>query len=287
MKIDTGYRMYFRIPGTIYSLGSARSADGLAWTREPGIRIRDAREFAAIRLSGDAIVIYYAESYPGFTEIRSARSIDGLTFVMEPGVRLRPGDHPDSDPLESGRILTTSILEFPGNLLRMYYQGSPSKIINEEARVFSAAAQLPITAQLDIRPGACPNPFNPKSRGVIRATVLGTRYFDVGAIDFSSLALERVQPRSSRIHDSSSTTPDDGDCPCASSGPDGYDDLICTFDTEALARALGPVRRGEVKEITLIGSLVDGTPFSGTDCVLIVGRVRDAGEPGPEAREGN
>lgn len=148
VQTASGYRMYFRTPGAVHTLESATSVDGLVWKRDPGIRIVNAREFAAIRLSDDTVVIYYAVGTPRFTEIRSARSSDGLAFVADPGARLRPGDHPDSDPLESGRILTTSILEFPGHLLRMYYQGTPATMINEDARVFSAVARRRIASRV-------------------------------------------------------------------------------------------------------------------------------------------
>jgi hypothetical protein len=54
--------------------------------------------------------------------------------------------------------------------------------------------------------------------------------------------------------------------------PDGIDDLVMKFDTQALVGALGTPSPGEQLSLTLTGALTDGTPFSDTDCVVIVGR---------------
>lgn len=134
-----GLRMYFRYAGTSLALGSAVSTNGLGWQVEPGVRVSDAREFAVVQMADGSVRIFYAKGTPGFTSIDSARSFDGINFIREPGARLLPGGHPDSD-LDSGRILSTSILAFPDGTVRMYYQGSPSENINDPARVFSAVA---------------------------------------------------------------------------------------------------------------------------------------------------
>jgi len=284
---EIGYRMYFRTPGNVHTLQSATSIDGLTWIRDSGIRIANAREFTAFRLPDGVVVIYYADGTPGFTKILSARSTDGLTFATDPGARLLPGNHPDSDPLESGSILTTSLLEFPGGIFRMYYQGAPTPMINEDARVFSAVALLPaIPVRVDIRPGACPNRFNPRSHGVIPAAVLGASEFDARAVDLSSVALEGVPLQHARIVDSSRPGEAGGDCPCELPGPDGFDDLIGTFDAARLADALGSVIPGEVRELTLSGNLQDGTAFRGTDCVVIVGDLDDDPESDTASPDG-
>ena len=46
-----------------------------------------------------------------------------------------------------------------------------------------------IVAALDIRPGDCPNVFNPRSGGVVSMAVIGSSALDVSAIDVSSVRL--------------------------------------------------------------------------------------------------
>ena len=135
-------RMYFRQGVPDKNIRSAISSDGLSWTVEPGVRIPDAQEFAAVRLPDGVVIIYYAKGTPDFQQILSARTSDGLNFIPDPGARLLPGNHPDSNPLDAGGILTTSIIEFPGGIARMYYQGSSTSDINNPSRVFSAVANL-------------------------------------------------------------------------------------------------------------------------------------------------
>ena len=44
---------------------------------------------------------------------------------------------------------------------------------------------------LDIKPGSCPNPLNPRSHGVLPVALLGTEDFDVTDVDVSSLTISR------------------------------------------------------------------------------------------------
>lgn len=132
---DGTYRMYFR---SVLDLRSARSSDGLAWSIEAGVRVPQAREFAGVRTPDGTIILYYGQASPPFAAIWSARSSDGLMFSTDPGPRLEPGP---PGALDGGRLLTTSILEFPDGTIRMYYQASPGPEINTQARVFSAVAE--------------------------------------------------------------------------------------------------------------------------------------------------
>lgn len=134
------YRMYFR---SGVDLRSALSSDGLAWSIEAGVRVPQAREFAGVRTPDGTIILYYGQASPPFAAIWSARSSDGLSFTADPGPRLEPGP---PGTLDGGRVLTTSILEFPDGTIRMYYQGSPGAEINTQARVFSAVAERPAAA---------------------------------------------------------------------------------------------------------------------------------------------
>ena len=123
----------------------------------------------------------------------------------------------------------------------------------------------------DIKPGSCPNPINPKSRGRLPVAILGTPNFDVLDIDVTSLLLEGVSPLKSSVKDV--TAPFDGDeCECAENEPDGYDDLTLKFSTQEVVAALGHVASGDQKALTISGILLDGTPFEASDCVIIVGK---------------
>lgn len=53
-----------------------------------------------------------------------------------------------------------------------------------------SAGVMPVA--VDIKPNSCPNPFNPKSRGVLPVAIIGMPDFDVADIDFSSIRLEGV-----------------------------------------------------------------------------------------------
>jgi len=128
------YRMYYRTSGPDANISSAISTDGLNWTGEAGIRVSDAVEFGAYRPGDGSVVIYYAT--PDFLAIKSACSTDGLNFTKASSPSLLPGL---PGTLDGGQILTTSILQFPDGVVRMYYQGSPlGNPINSSARVFSA-----------------------------------------------------------------------------------------------------------------------------------------------------
>ena len=122
----------------------------------------------------------------------------------------------------------------------------------------------------DIKPGSCPNPINPKSKGVLPVAILGTAEFDVLDIDVSSLLLEGVPPIRSSIEDV--TAPFVGDeCDCAEEGPDGYDDLTLKFRTQEIVAAIWPIASGDERVLTISGTLLDGTPFEASDCVVVVG----------------
>jgi glucose/arabinose dehydrogenase len=99
---------------------------------------------------------------------------------------------------------------------------------------------------LDVRPGACPNPFNPRGQGKLPVALIGTEGFDVARVDLASLALGRadavpggtVTPVQAVIEDVGS--PFEGDlCGCHEAGGDGIPDLLLKFDDGAVASALG------------------------------------------------
>jgi hypothetical protein len=89
-----GYRMYFtslepppgaQPGGDLPSVYSAWSSDGLAFEREPGVRLRDASATSTVPLPEGGFRTYY---HPFTAGILSARSPDGLNFEPEPGERV-------------------------------------------------------------------------------------------------------------------------------------------------------------------------------------------------------
>lgn len=145
--------------------------------------------------------------------------------------------------------------------------------------------------ELDIKPGACPNPFpanawkhagteSPANGGVIKVAILGSSTVDVSTIDVSSLLLEGAAPlsspgpQSSRIGVGDSgkqASGNDGprigyagegtgtsDCFClvseASGGrkpADPYEDLILYFNKRDIAEGMGPHAPYKGEEIEL------------------------------------
>ena len=143
-----------------------------------------------------------------------------------------------------------------------------------------------ITAALDIKPGACPNTFNPTSRGVLPVAVVGTPTFDVTQIDTDSLVLRRsdgvggsVRPLSGPpgpgIHFEDVATPFSGpECGCNELGPDGIEDLALKFSTPEMVASLelASLPAGASVALTATGVMHDGTPFEASDCILLIGR---------------
>ena len=153
------------------------------------------------------------------------------------------------------------------------------------AYVFSCAS-APMVANLDIKPGSCPNPVNPKSRGIVPVTLAGSLDFDVATVDPDSLTLARVDGVGGRVSPISDrrgpriviedlVTPFGNElCGCHELGGDGIDDLSLKFSTSATSRAfeLNALPRGEAIKLVLRGTLQDGTIFEAVDCIVIPGR---------------
>ncbi len=137
---------------------------------------------------------------------------------------------------------------------------------------------------LDIKPGSCPNPFNRHGNGVLPVALVGTVEFDPAEVDLSTLQLSRadgvggsVAPNEgppgphSVLEDAA--TPFDGEgCECHDLGGDGIDDLSMKFKTRDLVDALelDDLSGGAMVELVLSGSLLDGTTFVASDCIVIV-----------------
>jgi hypothetical protein len=56
-------------------------------------------------------------------------------------------------------------------------------------------------------------------------------------------------------------------CECTTGAPDGIPDLLLKFSSEEVLAALGTVSDGEIRNLALVGTLLDGTRVTWTDCV--------------------
>lgn len=128
-----------------------------------------------------------------------------------------------------------------------------------------------IGSLVDIKPQSCPNSINIDSKGLLPVAILGTDFFDVTQIDIASLQLEGVSPVKSSFEDVATPYLDEliDQSSCHELGPDGYLDLNLKFDTQEIAAALGSVNDGDVIELAMTGSLLDGSQLDGSDIVII------------------
>ena len=108
-----------------------------------------------------------------------------------------------------------------------------------------------------------------KSKGVLPVAILGKEDFDVNAIDVVSIRLEGVAPIRSGYEDVATPTVDANECECTAEGPDGFLDLTLKFDRQAIVNAIGEVADDEELILELTGTLRDGTPIIGEDCIII------------------
>lgn len=124
---------------------------------------------------------------------------------------------------------------------------------------------------LDIKPGSCTNPVNINSNGVLPVAIPGSAALDVYDIDLETLTLEGVSPVGAGYEDV--TVPFTGDAlACETIEGDGIPDITLTFDTQAIAAAVGPVSDGEGITLRLTGALYSGLPIQGEDVILVLSK---------------
>jgi hypothetical protein len=154
--------------------------------------------------------------------------------------------------------------------------------------------------QVDIKPGSCPNPLNPKSKGVVPVAIVATEDFDPTTVDVGSILLNGdVVPVNAEMIDS--TQPGDydpADCydcfneedhynadlwigdpedgvPGQDGDPDTYIgdcmyDLVLYFDTQELVDSIGSAAKGACLELTLTGETETGGAIEGSDSVVVL-----------------
>jgi hypothetical protein len=155
-------------------------------------------------------------------------------------------------------------------------------------RVVTLAANIEKEIDIDIKPGSCPNPFNPKSQGRVPVAIVATEDFDpTTAVDLSTIQLAGVSPIDADVIDS--TQPGDydpGDCyNCFNADDyltdsdgdgifsyegDGHPDLVLYFDTQELVVAIGQAEKDACLELELTGETLDGVPIVGSDSIWII-----------------
>ncbi len=143
---------------------------------------------------------------------------------------------------------------------------------------------IAIIAQLDIKPGSCPNSFNRNSKGVLPVALVGDLGFDVGQVDLTTVRLERadgiggsVQPNEGPPGPHSGfedvATPFNGElCDCHVLTGDGIDDLSMKFKSQevVVALELNDLPPGALVERCAGGEPLDGTEFKACDCIRLV-----------------
>jgi len=169
----------------------------------------------------------------------------------------------------------TMFQEIDGNLNGPFLLGDIDGDGNDELAVSQGIGWIHILgvevqvieADIDIKPGSCPNPFNMDAKGVLPVAVLGNRFLDVTRINPYSLRLSGVPALRSSFEDVATRAGNEG---CNDNGPDGVVDLALKFDRQQIAAALGDAGDRDVLTMELTGELNDGTSFRGEDVIVVI-----------------
>ena len=137
----------------------------------------------------------------------------------------------------------------------------------------------PISAELDMHPGSCPNPVQTKGcGGVVPAALIGTLGFDVTLVDKTSLRLSRTDGIGlsvAPIHFSKSDVAvpfEDNGCNCHTLTHDGLPDLALKFNRKSLVQKLqlASLPNKSYHSVELTGTLLTGESFSARDCIRVM-----------------
>ena len=182
---------------------------------------------------------------------------------------------PCSFDISSLTVGNSYILEITANVDNVSGNDRQSFVYNGEDVI--SINECGCFISIDIKPQSCPNPLNTGKNGVLPVAVLGGDDFDINDIDRATVQLEGVASEGRNLSPEDVATPFGGElCDCDTLAGDGFTDQVFMFDAQAIVAALGAVTNREERELTLTGNLLDGTPFSGKDCVRIIVR----GKPG-------
>jgi hypothetical protein len=124
---------------------------------------------------------------------------------------------------------------------------------------------VPIAVGIDIKPGSYPNCFNVNGHGVIPVAILGSAILDANDIDVTSLQFAGLDVRVKGNGNVQCSIEDvSGDFASPEGAPDGLDDLVCQFVDDAGSWS------ADNGTASVIGQLLDGTVFLGTDEICMV-----------------
>ncbi len=180
----------------------------------------------------------------------------------------------------------------------MWNNSLPNDDVNDLHRFWSVVewGDPTLVVDIDILPGACPNnmavmPFyrvfeeemeplaaslrEPTIRSLATFTVaiLGSDEVDVTTIDPLTIKWERLSPLSwSYVDAGTPNEPDAETCDCNEDGPDGQVDLVMEFRRFFAILAPPEVRIGDNLPMDLTGTLFDGQPIIGKDCIVLKGK---------------
>lgn len=151
----------------------------------------------------------------------------------------------------------------------------------------ASSAEAPVSsvdAEVDFRPRSCVNALNLNSNATVAVAVLGTDAFDVGEVDVTSVRVDGLEPVRTAYRDVGAP----GQCRGL---PDGVLDLVVVMKADELLAALHergvPLLHGMRVSVQVDGVLYDGTPFVGSDDVLLEGNPNRTAPLGNRPQEVN
>jgi hypothetical protein len=131
-----------------------------------------------------------------------------------------------------------------------------------------------INANVDVKPGSCPNAFNPAQKDNIPVAILGSAGFDVTNIDPSTLKLNGVSRTGGTFVADVSMPYGMYQMGCMDrniGGADLMNDLVVHFKSQDVTATLGQPAINDCMPVEITGNFYDGTPFVGYDILRIVG----------------
>jgi len=131
---------------------------------------------------------------------------------------------------------------------------------------------------LDIKEKKCPNKFKlTTGNGHEKIYIVGDADSDVHLIDLTTIRLRLCGGSDSIPWDKEPRFKDKvgphftecGDCSCAKLKKDYIDDIEVKFNKGDISALIGDVPNGTLVDIEVYGNLLDSTPFTAHDCVLV------------------
>jgi len=191
-----------------------------------------------------------------------------------------PGGLPTMVPVMLDEAMTNVVsvqLSFPdgsvppGTVLSdvmIRFEGGPWEDASSEAQEVQRGVFV------DVKPGSCPNSFNPRKNGVLPVAILGTFSFDVTTIDPASvMGAGTVAPLRWAWEDVA-TPYIGGSGGCHTMGPDGIIDLTLKYDAREVTQAMDLMSDGgELVPLLLHGTLMGtDTMIHGEDWLRVLGK---------------